>query len=78
MLVVLRVYPELRLLHFFYLRIGVQTDIYVVTHAARFHEDVSWGFERECAQEITDAAGMLGVSGFVKARENSGFAVFIR
>jgi 23S rRNA (cytidine2498-2'-O)-methyltransferase len=35
------------------------------------------GFERECAQEITDAAAEFGISGFVKARENSGFAVFI-
>ena len=35
------------------------------------------GFERECAQEITDAAATVGVYGFVKARENSGFAVFI-
>ena len=35
------------------------------------------GFERECAQEITDAAAALGIAGFVKARENSGFAVFI-
>ena len=35
------------------------------------------GFERECAQEITDAVAALGISGFVKAREGSGFAVFI-
>ena len=35
------------------------------------------GFERECAQEITDAAAVFEIAGFVKARENSGFAVFI-
>lgn len=35
------------------------------------------GFERECAQEITDAAATIGIAGFVKARENCGFAVFI-
>ncbi len=34
------------------------------------------GFERECAQEITDAAAAIGIAGFVKARENSGFAIF--
>ena len=35
------------------------------------------GFERECAQEITDAAAAIGIAGFVKARENAGFAAFI-
>jgi len=34
------------------------------------------GFEKECAQEITAAAGAMGVEGFVKARPESGFAVF--
>lgn len=34
------------------------------------------GFEKECAQEITAAAGEMGVEGFVKARPESGFAVF--
>jgi len=34
------------------------------------------GFERECAQEATEAAGEMGVEGFVKARPDSGFAVF--
>jgi 23S rRNA (cytidine2498-2'-O)-methyltransferase len=34
------------------------------------------GFERECAQEITAAAAAMGVEGFVKARADSGFAVF--
>ena len=34
------------------------------------------GFEKECAQEITAAAGEMGVEGFVKARPDSGFAVF--
>ena len=34
------------------------------------------GFERECAQEITAAAGAMGVEGFVKARQESAFAVF--
>ena len=34
------------------------------------------GFERECAQEITAAAGEMGVEGFVKARPGSAFAVF--
>ena len=35
------------------------------------------GFERECAQEVTLAAGDMGASGFVKARPESGFAVFV-
>ncbi len=34
------------------------------------------GFERECAQELTASALEVGVSGFVKARPESGFAVF--
>ena len=34
------------------------------------------GFEKECAQEITAVAGALGVEGYVKARPDSGFAVF--
>jgi 23S rRNA (cytidine2498-2'-O)-methyltransferase len=34
------------------------------------------GFERECAQEITEVAGEMGVDGFVKARPDSGFALF--
>ena len=34
------------------------------------------GFERECAQELSVAAGEMGVEGFVKARPDSGFAVF--
>ena len=34
------------------------------------------GFERECAQELTAAALDMGASGFVKARPDSGFALF--
>lgn len=34
------------------------------------------GFEKECAQEIATAAAQMGVEGFVKARPDSGFAVF--
>ena len=34
------------------------------------------GFEKECAQEITGAARHAGVEGFVKARPDSGFALF--
>src|SRR5262249_25663134 len=34
------------------------------------------GFEKECAQEITAAAGAMGVEGFVKAKPESGYAVF--
>ena len=34
------------------------------------------GFERECAQELTAVALDMGVSGFVKARPESGFALF--
>lgn len=35
------------------------------------------GFERECAQEITEAAAALEIAGYVKAKEDSGYAVFI-
>ena len=34
------------------------------------------GFEKECAQEITAAAQDMGVEGFVRARPDSGFALF--
>ena len=34
------------------------------------------GFERECAQEVTAASAGMGVEGFVKARPESGFAIF--
>ena len=34
------------------------------------------GFEKECAQEITAAAADMGVDGFVRARPDSGFALF--
>jgi 23S rRNA (cytidine2498-2'-O)-methyltransferase len=34
------------------------------------------GFEKECAQEITAAATDMGVDGFVRARPDSGFALF--
>ena len=34
------------------------------------------GFEKECAQEITAVASGMGVEGFVKAKPESGFAVF--
>lgn len=34
------------------------------------------GFEKECAQELTAAAGEAGIAGFVKARPDSAFAVF--
>jgi 23S rRNA (cytidine2498-2'-O)-methyltransferase len=34
------------------------------------------GFERECAQELDEAAEEMGASGFVKARPESGFALF--
>ncbi|HEX7465785.1 MAG TPA: 23S rRNA (cytidine(2498)-2'-O)-methyltransferase RlmM, partial [Usitatibacter sp.] len=33
------------------------------------------GFEKECAQEIT-ATAAAGVTGFVKGRPDSGFAIF--
>jgi 23S rRNA (cytidine2498-2'-O)-methyltransferase len=35
------------------------------------------GFEKECAAEILARTGALGVSGYVKARSESGFVVFI-
>ena len=34
------------------------------------------GFEKECAQEISAVAAVMGVDGFVKARPDSAFAVF--
>jgi 23S rRNA (cytidine2498-2'-O)-methyltransferase len=34
------------------------------------------GFEKECAQEVAALAGGMGVEGYVKARPESGFAVF--
>jgi 23S rRNA (cytidine2498-2'-O)-methyltransferase len=34
------------------------------------------GFEKECAQELSAAAALAGVAGFVKARPDSAFAVF--
>ena len=34
------------------------------------------GFERECAQELSSIASEMGVEGFVKARPDSGFALF--
>jgi 23S rRNA (cytidine2498-2'-O)-methyltransferase len=34
------------------------------------------GFERECAQEVTESALEMGVEGFVKAKPDSGFALF--
>jgi 23S rRNA (cytidine2498-2'-O)-methyltransferase len=34
------------------------------------------GFEKECAQEITGVAAEMGVEGFVKAKPDSGFALF--
>jgi 23S rRNA (cytidine2498-2'-O)-methyltransferase len=34
------------------------------------------GFEKECAQEISTVAADMGVEGYVKARPDSGFAVF--
>jgi 23S rRNA (cytidine2498-2'-O)-methyltransferase len=34
------------------------------------------GFEKECAQEVTATASAMGVEGFVKARPESGFALF--
>ena len=34
------------------------------------------GFEKECAQEIVARAAEMGVEGFVKAKPDSGFAVF--
>lgn len=34
------------------------------------------GFEKECAQEVSAAAAEMGVEGFVRARPESGFALF--
>jgi len=34
------------------------------------------GFERECAQELTAVAAEMGVDGFVRARPDSGFALY--
>ena len=34
------------------------------------------GFEKECAQELVAHAGEMGVEGFVRARPESGFALF--
>jgi 23S rRNA (cytidine2498-2'-O)-methyltransferase len=34
------------------------------------------GFEKECAQEISAVAAEMGVEGFVKAKPDSGFALF--
>ena len=34
------------------------------------------GFEKEVAQEMTSVAAAMGVDGFVKAKPDSGFAVF--
>lgn len=34
------------------------------------------GFERECAQELTELAAAAGVAGFVKARPDGAYAVF--
>jgi 23S rRNA (cytidine2498-2'-O)-methyltransferase len=34
------------------------------------------GFEKECAQEMSASAAEMGVEGFVKAKPDSGFAVF--
>lgn len=34
------------------------------------------GFEKECAAEITDKAAQLGVYGFARVKEQSGYVVF--
>ena len=34
------------------------------------------GFEKECAQDITHAAGQLGVAGWCKARTDTGYVLF--
>jgi 23S rRNA (cytidine2498-2'-O)-methyltransferase len=44
--------------------------------AARLLAYCRAGFEKECAQEMTAAATGMGVEGFVKARPESGFAIF--
>ncbi len=35
------------------------------------------GFEKECAAEITDLAGELGIYGYSKAKDNSAYVLFI-
>lgn len=35
------------------------------------------GFEKECAAEITDLAGEVGVYGYSKTKDNSGYVIFI-
>lgn len=44
--------------------------------ASRILLECRAGFEKECAQEITAIANAMGVEGYVKARPESGFAVF--
>lgn len=44
--------------------------------ASRLLLECRAGFEKECAQEIVALAGATGVDGYVKARPESGFAVF--
>ncbi|MGL5762558.1 MAG: 23S rRNA (cytidine(2498)-2'-O)-methyltransferase RlmM, partial [Plesiomonas shigelloides] len=34
------------------------------------------GFEKECAAEITDKAAQLGVYGFARVKDNSGYVLF--
>lgn len=34
------------------------------------------GFEKECAAEITDKAGQIGVYGFSRVKEGSGYVIF--
>jgi 23S rRNA (cytidine2498-2'-O)-methyltransferase len=53
-----------------------------LNHAARSSPDCLLlycrsGFEKECAAEILDRAGSSGVAGYVKAKPESGFVVFI-
>lgn len=33
------------------------------------------GFEKECAAEITDKAGQIGVYGFSRVKEGSGYVI---
>ena len=35
------------------------------------------GFEKECAAEITDLAGELGIYGYSKTKDNSAYVLFI-
>ena len=44
--------------------------------ASRILLECRAGFEKECAQEIAAIATAMGVEGYVKARPESGFAVF--